>query len=123
MCGKFFFCPHIISSLFMASLVSLKKLIDKNDAKGLASLLKKNPPPQDVLQEALLYASLLGDDQGIRVLFLHGAVPTVKAVRNAMIVSETKGHGGHVFAGLYVKSVMQGHVHPETPFKSLHFAE
>jgi len=96
--------------------------IDINDSGGLAKALKQHKPQQTILQEVLNYAALMGDDQGIRVLFLNGAQATTQAYNYATKTTDKLGHGGHTLAGVYIKSIMKELITPTTPLSKLNFA-
>ena len=104
-----------------SQLKMLTAFIDSNDAIGLNKALKQHKPQQVVLQEVLNYAALMGDDQGIRVLFINGAQATTQAYNNAFKTTDKQGQGGHTLAAVYIKSIMKELITPATPLSKLKF--
>ena len=106
----------------MAAMNQVKMLtafVSNNDATGLNKALKASKPDQSVLQEVVNVAALLGDDQGLRVLFMHGAQATKKAYNLASKTTNIQGHGGHTLAAVYIESIMNNLVDPKKPLSKL----
>ena len=97
----------------------LTSFIYENDATGLNKALKASKPSQSILQDVVHVAALLGDDQGLRVLFMNGAKATKEAYNLASKTTKTQGHGGHTLAAVYIKSVMNNSVDPKKPLSKL----
>ena len=55
-----------------------KKCIDATDAKTLNKALNSSKPTKADLQEGLYYAALMGDCEGIRIFFMHGAKAVIQ---------------------------------------------
>ena len=96
-----------------------KKCIDNTDAKSLNRAIKSMNPSKAELQEGLYYASLMGDCEGIRIFFMHGAKASKKMWDAAIKPSPNTGEGGHTMAGLYIKAIYNGDVSPNTLFSKL----
>ena len=111
---------NIISNM---SFENLKKYIDATDAKSLNKVLEGSKHSQAEIQKGLYYASLMGDCEGIRVLFMHGAKATKKMWNAAIKPTSNKGEGGHTMAGLYIQAIYYGHVSPNTVLSNLKIVE
>jgi len=103
----------------MNQIKMLTAFVASNDATGLNKALKEHKPDQSVLQEVLNVAALMGDDQGLRVLFMNGAQATKKAYNLACKSTNVQGHGGHTLAAVYIESVMNNLVDPKKPLSKL----
>ena len=100
-----------------------KKFIDATDAKLLNKALESSKPTKADLQEGLYYAALMGDCEGIRIFFMHGAKASKKIWDASIKPSANTGEGGHTMAGLYIKAVYNGDVSPETSLMKLKIVE
>ena len=117
---------YLLSTLYIKMSMSISNqnktllsFVDANDAAGLSKALKQYKPEQAVLQEVLNYAALMGDDQGIRVLFMNGANATTQAYNNACKNTSKQGHGGHILAEVYIKSIKNKLVDPSVSLSKL----
>lgn len=97
----------------------LSSFVVSNDASGLNKALKASKPDHSVLQELVNIAALMGDDQGLRVLFMNGAQATKQAYNFAYKTTKIQGQGGHTLAAVYIESVMNNLVDPKKPLAKL----
>ena len=58
-----------------------------------------------ILDRALGFAALMGDDKNIRTLAQFGANPSQEASDMAKKQTDKQGEGGHLFAGMYVDAL------------------
>ena len=101
-------------------LQSLYKMIDANDSKKIEILLKSNKSiTPAIMQQALEYASLMGEDESVRILFKYGAVYSKKAYDNAFKVTSKQGQGGHTLCALYIKFIGTGAIDPKIPLSKI----
>jgi len=105
------------------SFAILKKCIDATDAKSLNKVLNDSKYSKAELQEGLYYAALMGDCEGIRIMFMHGAKASKKMWDAAIKPSSTTGEGGHTMAGLYIKAIYNGDISPNTVLSKLKIVE